>query len=431
MARRSGDGAMGMWGVVAIGVGGMVGGGIFAVLGLAVQFAHGGTPIAFALAGAVALLTAYAYAKLSVAYPSRGGTVIFLDRAFGSGFLTGSLNVLLWLSYIVMLSLYALAFGSYGATFLPSEWQEIGRHALITLAVVGITALNLRSAAVIGRAETWIVAMKVAILLLFVVVGVWGVQASNVGPDSWAPPLQLVAGGMIIFLAYEGFELIANTAQDVRDVNRTLPRALFTSVGFVIVLYVLVAFVTVGNLPVDQIVAAKDYALAEAAKPFLGQAGFILIAVAAMLSTASAINATFYGAARLSYCIASEGQLPRELERQVWGEPVEGLLLTAAATLFVANFLDLTSISTLGSAGFLLIFAAVNLANVRRAKDTRSHAWLSVVGALACTAALGALVWETARSAPEKLLVLAVLVGLSVVIEGAYRLARREIRLHG
>jgi amino acid transporter len=422
---------MGMWGVVAIGVGGMVGGGIFAVLGLAVQFAHGGTPIAFALAGAVALLTAYAYAKLSVAYPSRGGTVIFLDRAFGSGFLTGSLNVLLWLSYIVMLSLYALAFGSYGATFLPSEWQEIGRHALITLAVVGITALNLRSAAVIGRAETWIVAMKVAILLLFVVVGVWGVQASNVGPDSWAPPLQLVAGGMIIFLAYEGFELIANTAQDVRDVNRTLPRALFTSVGFVIVLYVLVAFVTVGNLPVDQIVAAKDYALAEAAKPFLGQAGFILIAVAAMLSTASAINATFYGAARLSYSIASEGQLPRELERQVWGEPVEGLLLTAAATLFVANFLDLTSISTLGSAGFLLIFAAVNLANVRRAKDTRSHAWLSVVGALACTAALGALVWETARSAPEKLLVLAVLVGLSVVIEGAYRLARREIRLHG
>jgi amino acid transporter len=422
---------MGMWGVVAIGVGGMVGGGIFAVLGLAVQFAHGGTPIAFALAGAVALLTAYAYAKLSVAYPSRGGTVIFLDRAFGSGFLTGSLNVLLWLSYIVMLSLYALAFGSYGATFLPSEWQEIGRHALITLAVVGITALNLRSAAVIGRAETWIVAVKVAILLLFVVVGVWGVQASNVGPDSWAPPLQLVAGGMIIFLAYEGFELIANTAQDVRDVNRTLPRALFTSVGFVIVLYVLVAFVTVGNLPVDQIVAAKDYALAEAAKPFLGQAGFILIAVAAMLSTASAINATFYGAARLSYSIASEGQLPRELERQVWGEPVEGLLLTAAATLFVANFLDLTSISTLGSAGFLLIFAAVNLANVRRAKDTRSHAWLSVVGALACTAALGALVWETARSAPEKLLVLAVLVGLSVVIEGAYRLARREIRLHG
>ena len=113
---KTGDGKIGFWEVVAIGVGGMVGGGIFAVLGLAVQLAHGGTPVAFAVAGAVALLTAYSYAKLSVAYPSRGGTVIFLDRAFGAGMITGSLNVLLWLSYVVMLSLYALAFGGYGAT---------------------------------------------------------------------------------------------------------------------------------------------------------------------------------------------------------------------------------------------------------------------------------------------------------------------------
>jgi len=116
---KAGEGKIGFWAVVAIGVGGMVGGGIFAVLGLAVQLAHGGTPVAFVLAGGVALLTAYSYAKLSVAYPSRGGTVTFLDRAFGAGMFTGSLNILLWLSYVVMLSLYALAFGSYGATFLP------------------------------------------------------------------------------------------------------------------------------------------------------------------------------------------------------------------------------------------------------------------------------------------------------------------------
>jgi amino acid transporter len=422
---------MGTWSVVAIGVGGMVGGGIFAVLGLAVQLAHGGTPVAFALAGVVALLTAYAYAKLSVAYPSRGGTVTFLDRAFGSGMLTGSLNVLLWLSYIVMLSLYALAFGSYGATFLPTEWQDAGRHALISLAVLAITGLNLRSAAFIGRAETWIVALKIAILLLFVATGVAGIQAANVAPSSWTPPLQLVAGGMIIFLAYEGFELIANAAQDVRDVARTIPRALYIAVAGVIALYVLVALVTVGNLPVDQIVAAKDYALAEAAKPFLGQGGFTLIAIAAMLSTASAINATFYGAARLSYTIATDGQLPKILERQVWGEPVEGLFITAVLTLLVANFLDLTSISTLGSAGFLLIFAAVNAANVRRSRETGSRAWISVVGGLACVAALGALVWQTASDTPEKLWVLVILVGLAVAIEGAYRLGEREIRLHG
>jgi amino acid transporter len=121
---NAGDGKIGFWAVVAIGIDGMVGGGIFAVLGLAVQLARGGTSVAFALAGVVALLTTYSYAKLSVAYPSRGGTVTFLDRAFGAGMFTGSLNILLWLSYVVMLSLYALAFGSnhlLGPTRCPDD----------------------------------------------------------------------------------------------------------------------------------------------------------------------------------------------------------------------------------------------------------------------------------------------------------------------
>jgi amino acid transporter len=425
------DGGLGLLAVVAIGVGGMVGGGIFAVLGLAVQLAHGGTPLAFALAGVVAVLTAYSYAKLSVAYPSRGGTVTFLDRAFGPGILTGSLNVLLWLSYIVMLSLYALAFGSYGATFLPDAWQAAGKHALISISVLAITSLNLLSAELVGRAEDWIVGLKVAILLLFVGAGLASVDSSRLAVEAWSPPLQLAAGGMIIFLAYEGFELIANTAQDVGDVARTLPRAYYIAVGFVIALYVLVALVTVGNLAVGRIVAAKDYALAEAARPFLGQGGFVLIAIAAMLSTASAINATLYGAARLSYCIAKDGELPEALEKKVWGEPMEGLLITAGLTLFVANFFDLTSISTLGSAGFLLIFAAVNAANLLHAHLTNSSRFISAAGAVACIAALGALVWQTAVTGPEKLWVLVAMVALAVAIEGGYRLAKRELRLRG
>jgi hypothetical protein len=294
--------------------------------------------------------------------------------------------------------------------------------------VISITGLNLLSAGVIGKAENWIVALKVAILLVFVGVGFAGIRTAQIAPGSWSPPLQLAAGGMIIFLAYEGFELIANTAQDVRDVARTLPRAYYTAVGFVIALYVLVALVTVGNLSVDKIVASKDFALAEAARPFLGQVGFALIAVAAMLSTASAINATLYGAARLSYSIARDGELPAVLERKVWGQPVEGLLITAALTLVVANVFDLTSISTLGSAGFLLIFAAVNTANARHAPQTKSHAWVSVVGAIACGLALGALVWQTARTGPMKLWVLAAMIVLAVAIEGTYRLTRHGIR---
>ena len=400
----------------------MVGGGIFAVLGLSVELSAGGAPVAFLIAGIVALVTSYSYVRLSVTYPSQGGTVAFLDRAFGSGLMTGSLNILLWISYIVMLSLYAYAFGSYGASLFPPASQLIWKHILITGSIVGITVLNLLNTRLIGEAEDWIVLIKLAILLLFIVVGIGGIHTSSLAVSTWSPPFKLIAGGMIIFLAYEGFELIANTAQDVQDPHRTLPRAFYTSVGFVIILYVLVAAVTVGTLPFSKIVDAKDYALAEAARPFLGQTGFILIAIAAMLSTVSAINATVYGAARLSYVIAKDGELPLELERKAWGKPIEGLLITSGITLLIANVADLSDMSMMGSAGFLLIFAAVNAANVVLAKSTLSKRWLSLIGAGLCLSALGILLWQTTITSPTQLWVLFIMIGAAVIIELTFRL---------
>jgi amino acid transporter len=420
--RKSGKENLSYWEVTAIGVGGMVGGGIFAVLGLSVELTGGGSPLAFLIAGIVALVTSYSYARLSVTFPSQGGTVAFLDRAFGSGLLTGSANILLWISYIVMLSLYAYAFGSYGSSFFPKASQLFWKHILITSSVVGITGLNLLNAKLIGEAEDWIVLLKLVILSLFIIVGVWGVDSTKLEPSTWSSPLGLIAGGMIIFLAYEGFELIANTAQDVRDAPKTLPRAFYSSVGFVIILYVLVATVTVGTLPVDRIVNAQDYALAEAARPSLGQAGFILIAIAAMLSTASAINATVYGAARLSYVIAKDGELPSILERKAWGKPIEGLLITSGVTILIANLADLSSMSTMGSAGFLLIFAAVNGANVLLAENTKSNRLISLIGVGLCLGALGSLIWQTGNSSPGKLWFLFVMIGAAFFIEITFRI---------
>ena len=410
---------IGLWGLVAIGVGGMVGGGIFAVLGLSVQIAGGGAPIAFLVAGLVALLTARSYALLSTSYPSRGGTVTFVNCAFGPGLFAGGINVLLWVSYIVMLALYSQAFGSYAASFLPAAQHELGKHAFLTTAVVLIAVLNVAGAATVARAERYVVAVKVTILLLFVVVGVLGVSTARLGPDRWSPPLSLVAGGMIVFLAYEGFELIANAAEDVADPGRTLTRAYYISVLFVIALYVLVAVVAVGSVPVSALVDAKDYALAVAARPALGSAGFVLIGIAAMLSTASAINATLYGCARMTYTIAKARELPAQLERPIWNQPLEGLIITAVATLVLANVMDLESISTMGSAGFLIIFATVNVAEARTSKQRGSKKpWLSIVAAAACVGALAALL---AKSSLDSAAVLLVMVALSFAIEAAFR----------
>jgi amino acid transporter len=425
-------GKVGYWEVTAIGIGGMVGGGIFAVLGLSVDLTRGGAPLAFLLAGIVALVTSYSYARLSVTFPSQGGTVAFLDRAFGPGLLTGSANVLLWISYIVMLSLYAYAFGSYGSTLFPASSQVFWKHVLISASIIGVTGLNLLSAKLIGEAEDWIVLLKIVILVIFIAVGIWAIDPARLTPSKWPSSLHIVAGGMLIFLAYEGFELIANSAQDVRAPARTLPRAFYSSVGFVMALYILIALVTVGTLPVTTIVAAQDYALAEAARPFLGQAGFLLIAVAAMLSTASAINATLYGTARLSFVIAKDGELPRILERKIWNKPVGGLLITSGATLLIANLVNLSNISTMGSVGFLLIFAAVNGANTVLADKTASKRWLSLLGVGLCLGALGCLLWQASIRSPYQLWIPVVMIGTAFLIEALFRIAtHRKINLSG
>lgn len=430
MQKNPNKAGIGLLGAISIGIGGMVGGGIFAVLGLSVQLARGGAPLAFLLAGIVTILTAYSYARLSVAFPSQGGTVVFLDRAFKPGILVGGLNILLWLSYIIMLSLYSYAFGSYGASFFSGSHDLLIKHILISASIIVISILNLFKADVIGRAETWIVALKVLILLFFLAVGMQAVKPANIAPASWSPPFNLIAGGMIIFLAYEGFELIANTAHDIRNPRSNLPRAFFYSVIFVIILYVAISVVTVSSLSIDKIISSRDYALAEAARPFLGRFGFRMIATAALLSTISAINATLYGAARLSYTIAKDGELPEILEKKIWHRPIEGLLITSALTLLIANLMDLSSISTAGSAGFLIIFAAVNMGNYKLRQQTKSMGWISLAGFWACLGALAAVIWQTVATDPARILILVVMVILALSAEALYRAAvGRKIRL--
>lgn len=415
---------IGLLGAISIGVGGMVGGGIFAVLGLAVVLAGGATWLSFVIAGLVALLTAYSYAKLSVAYPSQGGTIIFLDKVFGVDMLTGTMNSLLWLGYIVTLALYAVAFGNYAETFVPQNQQsELLLHILISLGIVLPTVVNFLGTEIISKAETYIVGFKVAILIIVIVFGVGSIDSTRLEPSTWHPFMQIASAGMIIFVAYEGFELIANTASDVRNYKVTLPRAYYISVVFVMILYALIAVVVVGSLTPDAIAEAKDFALAEAAKPSLGQLGFTIVGIAAVLATLSAINSTLYGSARLSYTIATEGELPEVLEKKIWNQPI-GLLITAGLALALANIGDLSSISTMASASFLVIFAMVNLANFVKSKEISSNRWIAVLGVIACVLALIALILNTLSTSPAQILVLIGMIAIAFAIEGMYRLFR-------
>lgn len=412
---------------MSIGIGGMVGGGIFAVLGLAVSLAKGGTPIAFLFAGIIALITSYSYVKLSLTYPDRGGTVKFVNQGFGKSIFSGGINNLLWISYIIMLSLYASAFGSYAPNLFQITGTEIDFHIYATSIIVLATGINYYSIKVVGRIESYAVIIKLIILLSFVVIGIYGLfgnpNLSQLAVSNWEAPISLLTGGMIIFVAYEGFELIANAAPDIKDPKKNIPKAYFYSVIFVILLYVIIAAVTIGSLPFNDIANAEDYVLAEAAKPMLGKIGFTIITIAALISTFSAINASLYGGSRVSYEIAEDGELPHHLTSKLWNQPI-GLLITSIATLFLANLLQLESISTAGSIGFLLIFAVVNYVGFKLYKKINGNRFIPLIGFFLCSIALIILIVQQYASNKTGVLIAISIILLCFLAELIYKKGR-------
>lgn len=400
---------------MSIGIGGMVGGGIFAVLGLAVSLAQGGTPVAFLFAGLLALITSYSYVKLSLTYPDRGGTVKFINQGFGKTIFSGGLNNVLWVSYIIMLGLYASAFGSYAPNlFELTSNNTLDSHIYSSAIVVFATGINYYSIKVVGKIESYAVIIKLIILLGFVCIGIYGLldtpNLAQLSFENWESPINLLTGGMVIFVAYEGFELIANSAPDIENPEKNIPKAFYYSVIFVILLYIIIAVVTVGSLPFKEIATAEDYVLAEAAKPMLGQVGFSIITVAALISTFSAINASLYGGSRVSYEIAEDDELPHELTSQLWNQPI-GLFITAVLTLILVNTLKLESISTAGSVGFLLIFAIVNYSGFKLAEEINGNKIITLTGFILCLLATIALIVQ--QYSDNKL---GVIVAISIIL---------------
>ena len=389
---------IGLKDAVAIGIGGMVGGGIFAVLGLAVQLAKGGTPIAFLIAGIIAIITAYSYARLSLFFPNKGGTVHYINKGFGKNVFSGGTNNLLWISYIIMLSLYSSAFGSYGAKlFSITGDYEIDKHILLSSLIILSTLLNYVSFKAVSIAESIAVFTKMIILSAFVVIGIYGLFSSDftyqLDVSQWEAPIALISGGMVIFVAYEGFELIANAVPNIKNPKINVPRAFYISTISVVILYVLIAIITVGSVSFDKIGDAQEYVLAVASEPMLGKIGFTIISITALISTFSAVNATLYGGSRVNYELAEADELPHEFTKIFWNQPI-GLAVTAILTLIIANTLNLESISTAGSAGFLLIFALVNYSNYKLAEITESKKIISLLGTLFCSIALMSLLYQ-------------------------------------
>jgi len=384
---------MGLYAATSIGVGGMIGAGIFSIFGTAVKISGNAVYISFIIAGVVAFLNAYSYAKLGVRYQSAGGPVEFIIKGFGDGVLSGGLNLLLWISYIFALALYSKGFSFYAVTFLPpgsaQVWDKIFANAIILI----FTAINFIGAKAVGKSELFIVSIKFCILLIFAAAGIAYMDTGNLSASAWPDSISILFGAGVVFLAYQGFGLITNAAEDIINPETNLPRAIYLSIALVVIIYVSVSLAVVGNLSTFEIEMSKDYALAAAAKPFLGVLGFKVMALAALISTSSAINASLYGGANISYLLAKEGRLPLFFERKIWKRGTEGLFITSGLVILMANFLSLDGIGMLTSTSLLIIYVAVNTSHLRLLKETGAKRWIILASLLSSLIFFGVLVY--------------------------------------
>ncbi len=401
---KSGGKPIGFWSAVSMGIGSMVGAGIFALLGEASTISGSAVYLSFVIGGVIALFSGYSLGKLGARYPAAGGIVEYLTQAFGSGLFTGGMSILLYLTAIISLSLIAKAFGNYATTFMADQtspwWRTIFTIGIVLLFV----AINLRGARDVAVWERIIVFIKFTVLAILAVAGILYLDPALLSPERYPPLKDIFFSLAITFFAYEGFRVITNTAEDMPDPARTLPRAMVTSILLVMLLYVAIAFAVFGNLPTDKVIAAKDYALAEAALPMFGQIGFTVVAVTAVISTASAINANLYAVTNVTYQLARDGELPA-----VFGQPIghsrEGLIISGLLIIVLALLFDLSEIAAIGSISILFVHAVTHIGHLRLLRETGASP-VTIVLAIVVTLGAAGLAYAS-RSSNKVALVLA------------------------
>ncbi|KYJ87240.1 APC family permease [Sulfurovum riftiae] len=387
--------AFGLWSAVFLGIGSMVGAGIFIVIGQAGAIAGNLVWLSFVFGGVAALLSGYSLAKLAITYPSRGGIVEYLVQSFGEGVFSGSAGVLFYFSQLIAIAAVAKSFGAYAGTFMHGG---SGSEDLFALGVVGAFILiNLVGASLVARSESFIVAVKLTVLVLFAGVALFYIDPKLLsGADMPSMNSMFFAVGLTFF-AYQGFSVITNTVEDMKDPLHTMLKAMVITILLVGVLYIVTSIAVLGNLPLSEVIKAKDYALAQAAEPIFGHIGFKVMAATALLATASAINATLYAATEIGYTLAKEGNLPKAYIYNVHNS-FEGLIISGALIIPMILFLNLSQVTTIAALVVLVIQGLAHVGHLLRIKETGANFYLVLFSALSMFGIAGLTLYHTATT---------------------------------
>jgi amino acid transporter len=287
-----------------------------------------------------------------------------------------------------------------------------------------MAAINLVGSRIVDRAQSLIVIVLLGVFAIFIAVTIVDIDLDLLAFSGYPSFSDIVASVALTFFAYLGFSVITFAAGDLRDPARELPRAMYLALGVTTLLYVLIALGVFGTLTVDEVVGYGETAIAEAARPALGDAGFTMMAVAALLATASSVNATLYASGGLTAMLADVGQFPSFFGRGSRLGPHAGLLLTAAIVLVVSNVVDLSAIASVGSACSLLIFLLVGIAGYRLRAETGAAGLVVLLGAAATAIVLVFFAIDTLRNAPETFIAIVAIAALALVLDLVWKHVR-------
>lgn len=354
--------------VLAIGIGSIVGAGIFALLGQVILISQSLTYLSFIIAGIAAMFSGYSYAKLSSKYPVSGGLTDFFHIAYKNRWISGGLTILYMLTSAISISMMAKSFGIYTAhLFAHFGHTESVINLAALLLITSMAFLNMLGAQDSGKTETLLVALKLFILLLLAETAF--VYFTPPVQELPLPRMQTFLGGIgITFFAYAGYGVITNAAGDVRNPERTIPLAIYATLIIVMALYCSLAFVVLNFTDMNILQQDPNVAVAIAAKKLLGNWGFDLIYLTIFIAYATGVNATYFSIFRISRALSEDHELPEFYREKLWRFGTKGNLFTTTLIIVATLLFDFSAIVNISSGAFLVCYLAVFIAawNLRK-----------------------------------------------------------------
>lgn len=414
------QGSLTLTGAVAMGTGVMIGAGILALTGQMAALAREWFPLAYVVAAIITAFSAYSYVKLSNAYPSAGGIAMYLNKAYGRSMMTGACALLMYFSMVINESLVARTFGTY-----TLQLFDVGKESWLVPALgVGLLLfaffVNLLSNRFIESFSFIMAFIKVGGIAILAIGGLWasGLEFESVSVDPAQTRILGFPGAVALgILAYKGFTTITNSGAEVKNPHRNIGRAIIISIGLCVVLYTMVALATGANLTIEEIVQARDYALAEAARPAFGKAGVWFTVGFAIVATISGIIASVFAVSRMLAMLSEMELVPHRHFGMPGDIQKHTLVYTIVLAILLTIFFDLSRIASLGAIFYILMDIAIHWGVFRHLReDVEAKSWVLFTAMALDAIVLAALIVVKARE--DMLVIYASAIGLIVIFLG-------------